>query len=109
MTPETQRWFPALEPPAGGAARLRRALDERDAGHVVWTPATAAFAAVALLGSTALPLVALHVARPDPIAAVLERLDAPAPVHVANGAALALPSARSDVEVYLVLADTTAR
>ncbi len=97
---ETQRWFPPLDPPPGGRARLVAAIADTRAGERDLTPWQAAFACLLLALTASVPGVARTMLRPDPIATAIATA---APLAGRDGS-LAVPSAEPGVQVYLVVA-----
>lgn len=93
---EQARWFPPLDPPPGGRARLVAALAADDDRDLSLGQAT--FAALALVAMALVPF-ATRALRPDPVASAIVHAE---PVPGRDGA-LALP-ARNGVQVYLVVA-----
>ena len=100
---DSSRWFPPLEPPPGGRARLVAALAPH--GDSDLTPRQAAFACVLLLVMGVLPLAVSRSVRTDPVA---EAIVQAAPLAGRDGA-LAVPTGDAGVRLYLVVASEPAR
>jgi hypothetical protein len=104
---ELERWFPAVPPPLGGAARLQAAMAaSRDVESGFWPGY--AWVGAAMLAIALAPLMwprPLRSQQPAQVAAVMSALAAqPArPVHVVNGDAVELVHADASVRVFLVM------
>lgn len=102
---DARRWFPPLDPPPGGRARLVAAIADTRAGDRDLTPRQAAFACIVLALTGSVPAVARAVLRPDPIVTAIATA---APLPGRDGS-LAMPSAEPGVQVYLVVATEPTR
>lgn len=101
---DAMRWFPPLDPPPGGRARLVAAIADSPAGDRDLTPWQAAFACLVLALTGSVPAVARAMLRPDPIATAIATA---APLPGRDGV-LAVPSADPGVQVFVVVATARA-
>jgi hypothetical protein len=105
MTSDLSRWLPAIDPPAGGAARLRRALDDAERAQArpfgfVLAGASAGLLAVCL-SLWATPESSSQAELRQRVAEAL--VVPPTTVRVRDGDVLARESPRADVSVYWVV------
>lgn len=103
---ESRRLFVELQPPDGGLQRLQRTIDQR-AGrtHVTgWRLAAGTLAMSLLVLMWQFPgMLRQHRQTTALMSAMRKMLAPPADgIRVVGGAAIALPSDRSDVRLYLV-------
>jgi hypothetical protein len=97
---DIERLLPTLQPPAGGAARLQRALTAGGSeADLPWEPAVAALTCVALLAVAALPPTVDDTDwRPRFSAQLVQAAE----LRVSDGAALALPVGNPHVRVFVI-------
>lgn len=107
---ELEDWFPVLQPPAGGLARLERRIASRAASRrapfVRWQAwAAVACAAIAITVVAFSPWLGQR-RRTAALTAALMDTMTPQPlarrIRVTNGDAIELPSGQSNVRLYLV-------
>lgn len=102
MDEDLKRWFPAHEPPAGGAARLMDAVAARRGGIRPWVPIAALGLAAVAVGFGGLSFHASRTPPPALIEPLAAALQAP-PEASSGGVGLrALPSSNPRVRFYRI-------